>query len=397
MALAGSSRIVRGGDVLESIARGELELRELEEQLEVLRPPDQLGARRGQPPRKPAGRADLVPSSCAGRPRERRDRRARGPRRAPGPARGALGESAGDREDRGSWIRKIHDQAQDVLYSAPCDVAAARALVEEVQEALRAPCRRQSIEGGMRREHHEHLPRPSCGGSVVDGYCDRCGHKERSSPAAPSVRNGQASTSPSAPRATATGACRRQGCDGRVIDGYCDRCGLAGELPAGGSATTAAPVVLTASQPIASRATADIDAGRAGRASTGAPASAGQARAVAISAPGSSRCLRGAAGSPLRGAGQPRGTRAQAVLRPLRRARRPEPGGRAGRHRGLLHPLRRAATRSRPSSGPATSSPASTWWRAASRTAGWGGSTWPRTGTSRTRWVVLKGLLDSRG
>ncbi|RZU19382.1 serine/threonine-protein kinase PknG [Kribbella rubisoli] len=62
---------------------------------------------------------------------------------------------------------------------------------------------------------------PGCTGSIVDGYCDVCG-----SPAAPS----QAASAPAA------GACTQPGCTGTYVDGYCDVCGS----PASSSPSAAA-------------------------------------------------------------------------------------------------------------------------------------------------------------
>ena len=83
--------------------------------------------------------------------------------------------------------------------------------------------------------------------------------------------------------------------------------------------------------------------------------------------------------------GHDRGARPRSspLLRRLRRARGPQPRRRARAARGLLPPLRPPRSRSWPSCIPASSSPASTRWPGASPTAGWVGSTWPRTARRR--------------
>ena len=75
----------------------------------------------------------------------------------------------------------------------------------------------------------------------------------------------------------------------------------------------------------------------------------------------------------------PRG-RAPAVLRRVQRARRPQPGRHGPGARRASAAAAAIRSRSWPSCRPASSSPASTRWRAASPTAGWAGSTWLGTG-----------------
>ena len=87
--------------------------------------------------------------------------------------------------------------------------------------------------------------------------------------------------------------------------------------------------------------------------------------------------------------------RAALLLEPRRAASRSDgrsdgqPGAPRASAPGAAH-----RSRSARSWRPATSSPGSTRSRAASPTAGWGGSTSPRDRNVADKWVVLKGLLD---
>ena len=199
------------------------------------------------------------------------------------------------------------------------------------------------------------------------------------------------------------GPCERPGCDGAVeADGYCNVCGLA---PVGGSKRVAAdpvpgaPVVPPGvSVPTTSRGTSTIRrfATPTGTTSqptggaTGSGGSRGNLGAGLVEMPAGPH-----PGSALGRADRPRGPRAQAVLRPLQRAGGPEPRGPPGRDRRVLPPLRwrlllhAQALAGRPGGRPVPGGRVHRPRRL------WAGSTWPRTRTSRTRWVVLKGLLDS--
>jgi serine/threonine-protein kinase PknG len=62
---------------------------------------------------------------------------------------------------------------------------------------------------------------PGCSGSIVDGYCDRCGMA-----AVPTGSPGSTTGAPVATTAVADGTpCAQPGCSGRILDGYCDVCG----------------------------------------------------------------------------------------------------------------------------------------------------------------------------
>ncbi|MGW0246495.1 tetratricopeptide repeat protein [Nocardia goodfellowii] len=66
---------------------------------------------------------------------------------------------------------------------------------------------------------------PGCGGTIEDGYCDRCG-------TAPTEARTLESVEQSPPTAPAEGqACTEPGCSGSISDGYCDVCGAAPSRP----------------------------------------------------------------------------------------------------------------------------------------------------------------------
>ena len=162
--------------------------------------------------------------------------------------------------------------------------------------------------------------------------------------------------------------CGRDGCTGTIVDGYCDVCGMAAR-----------------SEPAPSAATESILSGSATT----------QARRSVTSR--SSGMVRGGLGAglvdvptvPYRDPSsaimqEPHGRRVAALLRPLRRARRPRARRRPGTLGGILPQVRRAvlvrpqARRGRRRRRPVRGR------RAASRTAGWDGSTWRATTTCPT-------------
>ena len=167
-----------------------------------------------------------------------------------------------------------------------------------------------------------------------------------------------------------------------AADGYCDNCGHA---PAANGRTTTAGTEPITTSPAGARAHADHvrrrpatgSAARLGAGSSIPPVPARDPASAVLTDPSVAEERRFCA-------------------RAMRRAGRPAARRRAGPHRGVLPQLRRTRSRSRRSSRRATWSPASTRSSAASPTAGWAGSTSPATATSSDRWVVLKGLLNTR-
>jgi len=140
--------------------------------------------------------------------------------------------------------------------------------------------------------------RPGCAGTVVDGYCDRCGLAPVAGVPAHAAVGAPVATPAPAPVAVpdlgtpdprrSAGGCGRAGCAGTVVDGYCDRCGLA-------------PAAAPASAPVQHAPDAAPVGGRAsGSLGTAAvrPATA-EGATSATRNPGSSGSGRGALGAGL--------------------------------------------------------------------------------------------------
>jgi serine/threonine-protein kinase PknG len=92
----------------------------------------------------------------------------------------------------------------------------------------------------------ESCRRPGCLGQIEDGYCDHCGHQ----PAlrVPEVVVPVTANGPDEGEGYTSGEvrCARSGCSGTVLDGYCDHCGLAPVVtgdayPVSGDATPSGP------------------------------------------------------------------------------------------------------------------------------------------------------------
>jgi serine/threonine-protein kinase PknG len=65
--------------------------------------------------------------------------------------------------------------------------------------------------------------RAGCSGTILDGYCDLCGHAAAVSAAVPAAVPAPA---PLPAASVGTKPCGRPGCDGLIDDGYCNVCGL---------------------------------------------------------------------------------------------------------------------------------------------------------------------------
>jgi serine/threonine-protein kinase PknG len=77
--------------------------------------------------------------------------------------------------------------------------------------------------------------RAGCSGTILDGYCDLCGHAATVSPA------GSAATPPPVSSGGTT-PCARPGCEGLIEDGYCTVCGMRGTVMATPAPSVSAPV-----------------------------------------------------------------------------------------------------------------------------------------------------------
>ncbi|MFC9897954.1 tetratricopeptide repeat protein [Nocardia sp. NPDC127579] len=87
---------------------------------------------------------------------------------------------------------------------------------------------------------------PGCGGSIEDGYCDRCGSAPAPAPAPPA-----------APPSPEGGHCAEPDCAGTISDGYCDVCGAAPSQP-----VTSATMATTEASTGTGRSSRSIRTGR---------------------------------------------------------------------------------------------------------------------------------------
>ncbi|MBT2213740.1 protein kinase [Actinomadura sp. NEAU-AAG7] len=94
---------------------------------------------------------------------------------------------------------------------------------------------------------------PGCGGTIVDGYCERCGSPPAAVPAARSAPAAAAASAPASAAASAPAAsapapasasapasdrCGQPGCSGTIVDGYCESCGSPPSQTSGSSGTS---------------------------------------------------------------------------------------------------------------------------------------------------------------
>ncbi len=86
--------------------------------------------------------------------------------------------------------------------------------------------------------------RPGCDGQIQDGYCNHCGHQAvAATPGTPSSAPLPATTPPGADdggEPPAGRSCERAGCRGAIVEGFCDHCGLAPPVDSPGSGRAAA-------------------------------------------------------------------------------------------------------------------------------------------------------------